>query len=327
MSTFIGRQIDFGIAVESVRGTAETTATKWVRKTIADVIPRSERVIDDTTFGRLEDAERTRSVRKWNEGSLEGILHVDVAGYIFLNLYGTVNTQAEGASYLHTFTLLQEIQHPSLTLFVKDSDVRNTKIAGATVSSFEMTATTDDYVRFTAEFIGKEEEVSAATPSLDTEFDFVSRDIEVVIADTENDLDTAEPLKLKNLTVTWSPNAIADYVVGSYSPDDIYNGSFGIEVSFTRNYTDQIFEILYKSDDAKYMRISLVGEAELTNGGENPTIILTLNKAQVQDWSRSSAGDELSTEEVTIKAFYNPTDQAQSTVEIINNVTNYAVAS
>src|SRR5690606_40983195 len=57
-----------------------------------NLIPRAEKVVDDSTFGRLEDAERVRTVRKWSEGDVAGIVHADVLGYYLLNLYGDVDS-------------------------------------------------------------------------------------------------------------------------------------------------------------------------------------------------------------------------------------------
>lgn len=329
MAEFIGREIDFGIAVESERGTVESAATKWVRKTTCNIIPRTDRVTDDSSFGRLEDAERVRSVRKWNEGSLEGILHADVAGYFFLNLYGKVESETEDSGvYSHVFTLDQTILHPTLSLFVRDKDVRASKMALGVVSSLEITVATDNYVRYTAEFVGAQEQDDdeSNAVSLDTEYDFVSRDVSLRLADTVNDLDSAGLIKAKNVTVTWNPNIIRDHVVGSYSPDNIYNGAFAIEGTFTRNYTDQLFENMYKTDEFKALQIVIEGEAEIGTS-LHPKITITLNKVQVTDWTRSGGQNELVTEEVSFKAFYNPEDEAQSEVELVNTTPAYAVGS
>jgi hypothetical protein len=323
MSTYIGREISFGVGVEATRGTAQTTADRWIRKTTANVIPRAERVIDDTTFGRLEDAERVRTVRRWSEGDVEGILHADVAGYFFLNLYGaSTSNVVSGTVYEHAFALAQNIQHPTLTLFAIDADVRNTRIPGGVISGLEITAATDQYVRYTASFLGREAQSSTDTPELATEYDWVSRDIEVKIAETEVGLGSASPLKLKNLSISWNPNATADWVFGSYSPEDIYNGAFEITGSFTRNYTDNTFKDLYESDAFRYMQVEIVGEEDL-GGGETPELRVFLNKIQITDWNRSSGGNDLVTEDVSFKAFYNVADESQSEVFLQNVTPSY----
>ena len=327
MSEFIGREIVMGVGVEAVRGTAETTATKGVRKVECNVIPRAERVIDDSTTGSLEDAENVRTVRKWSEGDVSGIAHADVIGYYFTNLYGGVTSVASGSAYLHTFVLDQTIIHDTLTLFIKDADVRQEKIAGAVVSTLEITATTDDYVRYSASFMGKEGADDTSTiPALATDYDWVGRDIVVKVADTEAGLAGATALKLKNITLTWNSNAEADYVFGSYSPDNIYNKQFAIEGSFERNFTDEVFKTLYEGTGFKYMSVTITGETDMVTG-KKPTLTVVFNKIQVTDWNRTSAGDALSTETVSFKAFKNTTDAEQSTVILLNLTAEYITAS
>lgn len=327
MSEFIGRQIDFAIASEAVRGTAEAVAQRTVRKVECNIIPRAERKIDDSTFGRLEDAERVRTVRKWSEGDVTGLVHADVIGYYFLNLYGGVTSQASGGAFQHTFELEQSLAHPTLTFFVRDGEVRQSKIAGGVVSSLEINATTDDYVRYTASFLGKEGvDDSSTIPDLETEYDFVSRDIVVKVADSEAGLSSAPALKLKTLTVNWNSNAEADWVFGSYSPDDIRNKQFVIEGSFERNFTDETFKDLYESDGFVYANINIKGEATIATG-KYPEIDITFYKIQVTDWSRTSTGDDLSTETVNFKAFLNVTDEAQSKVKLMNLTEAYEIGS
>ena len=328
-NTFIGREISFGAAIEAVRGVAEAGATKWFRKVNATIIPKTDRVVDDSSFGALEDAAQVRTVRKHNEGTLEGIVHADAIGYIFANLYGAPDSAlvaGETEVFEHTFELDQSIQHPTLTLFVKDADVRDSKIANGVVSALELTVATDNYVRFKADFIGKEETSATSDPSLDVEYDFVGRDVTLKLADSEAGLAAAEEIKIKTLSVKYNPHTIADYVVGDYSPEDIYNGAFSIEGSFTKNYVDQIFEDLGKGDDSKYAQIKVEGEATLGTSS-HPTITLILNKLMVTDWSRKGAADELVTEDVSFKAFYNSDDKKQSKLKLINLTEAYGAGS
>jgi hypothetical protein len=327
MEEFIGREISFGISTEATRGTAEAVAERSVRKVECNIIPRAERITDDSTFGRLEDAERVRTVRKWSEGDLSSLLHADVMGYFLLNLYGDVTSTPVSSSYSHEFTLQQDLLHPTLTLFVKDGEVRQSKIAGGVISTMEVTASTDDFVRYSASFLGKEGVDDTSTlPALATEYDFVSRDITVKIADSEAGLSSATALKLKNLSINWNSNAEADWVFGSYSPENIYNKTFAIEGSFERNFTDETFKDLYEGDSFKYMQVKIEGEADL-GSGVKPTLTVLFYKIMITDWSRTSAGDDLVMETVNFKAFLNTTDSAQSKVTLINKTAEYESAS
>jgi pterin-4a-carbinolamine dehydratase len=328
MNNIIGREINFAVAPETVRGVAEAVAERTVRKVTCNLIPRAERVIDDTTFGRLEDAERVRTVRKWSEGDVEGILHADVLGYFLLNLYGAVeSTLDETGVYSHEFTLEQSIAHATLTLFVEDGGVRQEKIAGGVIDTMTLGIKTDDYIRYTASFIGKAGVADTSTlPALATEYDFVSRDVSVKIADTEAGLTGATALKLKDTNLSFKANAIADYVFGSYSPDNIYNKQFTIEGDFSKNMEDTTFKELYEGDDFVYMQITIEGEA-LIGATKHPKIVVLFNKVQVTDWSRDSKGDDLVTEKISFKAFLNATDEQASMITVTNTTVSYAVAS
>ena len=150
----IGREIEFGVATEASRGSAETTADKWMRKVTANVIEKAVHAIDETTRGRFEDGEGRRVVQKHVEGEVEGILHADVLGWLLSNIYGVVvTTTVTGSVKSHAFSLGQNIQHPSLTLFAKDGSVQQQTFSNAMINTLEITAALDDYVRFNASFI------------------------------------------------------------------------------------------------------------------------------------------------------------------------------
>jgi len=324
MAEIIGRQIAAGIGVEDVRGTAPTTPDRWFRAVTASIVERAERATDDTKRGRLEDSEGARIVRKWVEGSLEGIVHADAIGFLFYNLYGAVNSQVvTGSIYDHVFTLQNSIQHPSLSVFAYDGGVQNLVYRNGMVSSLELTVTTDDYVRFSAEFIAKDSASNADSPSYATEYDFISRDVTMKIADTEGGLSGATALKVKEMNISWTAEAIADYVFGSYNPDDVYNSSFMIEGQMTLNYEDNTFKDLYLADTYKYMQIVIEGAADI-GSGNHPTITILFNRVQFNDWNREGGNDELVTQPVSFKAFLNVTDSQQSEVTLRNLMASYS---
>ncbi len=323
MSEFIGRQIELGLAVEAERNTAESEAAKWVKNVIATIIPKVEKVLDDNKRGRLEMHDGSRITQKWFDGSLEGILHADAIGYLLANLYGAEDVTPLGDSvYSHEFSLDQAINHPTLTAFVKDSDVYQKKLNGGVVNTLSIKAAIDDYIRFASEVICLEAAEDSSVPSYDTEYDFVAKDITVKIADTEEGLATAEAIKAKSLEMNFNASAIRNHVFGSYSPDSNYNAGFGIEVKLNRDYVDDTFESLWNSDDAKYVQIAITGSQDI-GGGNNPSLTITLHKGMVTGWDRSGGSDELVTENVIITAFLNEDDLKQSEVTLINNTAVY----
>ncbi|MCP4273015.1 MAG: hypothetical protein GY781_13820 [Gammaproteobacteria bacterium] len=319
----IGKQIEVGVGVENVRGTAQSTAEKWVKKISATVIEKAEKVNDESTCNVLADSLNTRLVKKWVEGDLEGNVHADAIGYLLYNLYGAVTSSlVTGSIYSHAFTLANSIQHASLSLFAKDGSNSQEVFSNCMLSSLEISATVDEYVKFTASFMGKEPTANSDTPSYDTEYDFVGRDITIKLADTEGGLAGATASKVKEVSINFDTGLISDHILGSYTPDDIYNAQMAIEVELTLNYDDDTFKDLYTADTDKYVQIAIVGEADL--GSSNyPTLTLLLNKAQVTDWSRDDSSADLVSQSVTLKAFYNATDSQQSEITLINVTSEY----
>lgn len=323
MGEIIGRDIEIGFSTEAVRGTAESTVDKWQKNVSANVVERAEHAVDDATRGQLEDSDGRRVTQKWVEGDMEGIVHADALGYLMASLYGKVaTTTVSGSVKSHLFELKQIIQHQSLTVFGLDGDAQKVKYAGCAVGSLELNATIDDYVRFTANFIGQTATDHTETSAYDTEYDFIGKDITVKMADTEAGLPAAAAIKLKSLDITWDQGAIRDHVFGSYSPDDIYNAKMSIEGSFSLNFIDETEKDLYLGDDAKYMEITIQGAADI-GSGNNPTITILLNKAMIMDWNRSGGNDEMVVAEVSFKAFYNETDAEQSQVTLQNLTSSY----
>jgi len=322
----IGRQIEAGFGVEETRGTAQGTAEAWLKNVNANIVSKSEKIIDNNSHGVLEDSDGSRVVKKWSEGELEGILHVDPIGYVIYNLYGAVSSSlVSGSIYSHVFTIQQGIQHASLSIFVKDGSAQQLVFKNGMVNTLEISASVDDYVRYVASFMAGEETDNTDTPSYSTENDFIGKDITIKIADTEVGLVSATTTKVKDLSISFDQGLLSDHVFGAYGPDDIYNTKMSIEGEFTKNFADEVFKDLFLADTAKYMEITIQGAEDL-GSGNYPTITILLNKVQIQDWNRSGENDELVTETIAFKAFYNETDNQQSKVTLKNTTTEYDTA-
>jgi hypothetical protein len=322
----VGRQIEVGFAIESSRETPESVAQKWFKNVSADVIPRTQKVIDNNKRGVLEDSEGARVVREWFDGDVAGILHIDGFGYLLLNLYGQVATSTvSGSVKSHEFTMDQTTEHPTLSVFRKDGDVEQKVYGGGVINTLELSATTEDYVRLQANVIAGNEAENADTPSYDTEYDFIGRDITVKVADSEAGLGAASALSLKTVNIRFDTGAISDFVLGSRNPSN-YNAKMGIEIEFSKNYVDTVFEDLFKADTYKYMQIKIEGEANLS-GSYKPTITFVFNKVQVQSWERAGGADELVVETIVAKAFFNNTDSEQSKCTLQNLTESYVAGS
>lgn len=324
MAEILGRELQIGLATEATRGTAESSVDKWMRNVTANIVERAQHAEDDATRGKFEDMEGRRVVQKWVEGDIEGIVHADAIGYLYSSLYGKVaSSNVAGSVYDHEFTLKQNSTHQSLSVFAKDGGVQQLVYAGCMVNTLELNAAIDNYLRFTANFTGKDATDDTETPSYDTEYDFIGRDITVKIADTEAGLSGATATKVKEATISHDQGGIRDHVFGAYTPDDVYNAKHMIEGSFTLNFSDETFKDLYLGDDAKYMSITIEGEADI-GGGNNPSITYVFNKVQFMDWNREGGNDDLVTEPISFRAFFNESDGEASKVTLRNLTSVYS---
>jgi hypothetical protein len=322
MSQIIGRDIQAGVSVESVRGTAKTTVEKWIKNVSAYIVEKAENVVEDSKRGVLEDSLNRRVVKKWIEGTLEGIAQADAIGYLFYNLFGGVSSTGSSV-YTHVFNLAQSVSHATLSLFVKKGAVEQNVYNGGMIGKLTLSATIDDYVRFSADFMAKLGASNSASPSYGTEYDFIGKDITIKTASSEAGLAGATATKIKSLDIEFNTGLIVDHILGSYTPDDILNGKLSIEGSFKKNHIDTTFKTLYEGDTSQYMSITIEGSADIGTGN-HPTITILLTKAMVMDWTISGGADELVEEEIKFKGFYNTTDSKACQVTLKNLTSEYA---
>ncbi|MCX6785918.1 MAG: phage tail tube protein [Candidatus Komeilibacteria bacterium] len=324
MTEIIGHDIEIGLAVENNRGTAEAVAEKWLKKTTANIVDRVTHAIDDNSHGVLEDSDNRRVVQKWFDGDIpNSIADADAIGYLLYNIYGAVvSGVVTGSVYSHAFSIAQNIQHPSLSIFAKDGSVQQAVFGLGMVNTLEISASSEDYVRFTANIIAATESANADTPDYDDQYDWIGADIAIKIADTEAGLSGATAQKVKNIVIKWDQGIIRDHVLGSYNSDDNYNSKASLEIEFTKNFSDEVFKDLFNSDNSKYLQIVIAGSQDI-GSGNHPTLTLVLNKAMVTAWDRKGEKDALVEETVTVKAFYNATDGEAHTLTLKNLTTEY----
>jgi hypothetical protein len=315
----IGKQIEVGLAVEADRGVAETVAEKWAKKITATIIERAEKKVDESTLNTIEDSQATRLVRKWIEGDLEGNVHADTLGYLLYNIYGSVaSSEVATGVYSHIFNALKSITPPTLSIFSKDGANSQEVFNGGMINTLELSIVADDYAKFTASFMAKGNTANADTPSYNTEYDFVGKDVVVKVADTVSGLSGATAIKAKEVSLSFDKALVANQVVGSYNPDDIFAQQIAIEGSLNLNYTDDIFKDLFTADGYKAMSITITGSQTIGTASK-PSITIILYRVGITEWS------ELSAQEISFKAFYSATDSKASQITVVNTTAEYDV--
>lgn len=322
----IGKQIEVGVSVEATRGVVPATVSKWVRNSSVNLLEKAESVTDEATRGVFEDSEGRRITKTFIEGDIEMPLFLESVGYLFYNLYGGVtSTVVSGAIYSHVFALAQSSLAPSLSFFVKDGGVQELAMSNSHINTLEITANPEEYVTIKTGILATKATDSVLVPSYTTERDFIGKEVVVKLADTEAGLAGAIGICVKDLSVSFDKGLISDYCLGSVIPTNIYTSKMSIEGSFTKNFDSEIYKDLYLGAGTKYMSIAITGDTVIS-GTTYPSITLVFNKVQINDWKRGGGKDDLVTEEISFKAYYNSADAKASKITVVNSTTVYKLS-
>jgi len=146
----IGRKIQVGIAKESTRGTAPSSATYWNPWTDLTLDEKKEFVVDDQSYGVVEDAVNLSQTKKWAEGSIAGNVHDQSIGLILYAMFGGYAVTGSNP-YTHTFTVGQSAQHQSLAFYLHDPlAAQDYNYPNGVVEKLELTAELKKFIMFNA---------------------------------------------------------------------------------------------------------------------------------------------------------------------------------
>src|SRR5712675_522933 len=102
----IGRLVQFGVAKETTRGTAISSAAYWNPWTDLTLDEHKEFAVDAQSYGIIEDNTNLTQVKKWAQGSLAGNVADQTIGLIPYSLFGGYSVAGPtDSAYTHTFTV------------------------------------------------------------------------------------------------------------------------------------------------------------------------------------------------------------------------------
>lgn len=120
----IGRLFSIGIAKETTRGTAISSASWWLPFADAAIEEKFDNVTKDEAYGIIEDSVGQLRVKNWVEGTLKVPLTDGSLPLLLFSQFGANADAAHGAEaavYDHKATVGESAQHQSLTLFIHDT--------------------------------------------------------------------------------------------------------------------------------------------------------------------------------------------------------------
>lgn len=326
MSKEIGRLVNIGIAKEAVRGVAESSMDFYVPwMEITDPDNKTDKVDNVTSLGRLEDSDGFATINKYGQLGWKTKLKDIHPGLLLLSLTGSVSSVARSAPNAavidHTFSVLQSVQHPSLSLNFKDVNT-DLVFPNAVVNTFKISATVDNYVMYEVATQSKASAAGTNTVAYVQENDFLPEQIVFKVATTQAGLDAAAAVDILSFDLTINSNTSQDRALGSSTPVDIVNKQFSIEGSITLTHKDATYSVIQNTGVARAMRFDIIHSATIGSTG-HPELKIDLHKVDIFGYDRKIALDDLVEESFNFKAHFSTTDSKMATIVLTNTQVSY----
>ena len=299
MSRYIWRKINVGFGKETTRWTAVTPAIR-VPKASLDFEDKSEKVIDESSIGVIEDSFDGHVSKQYAEWSFECNVYANAIWLILLNVFWSVSTSWSSGEYTHAFSVAETNQHQSLTIGLAD-DTQDRQFPLAMVNSFELNASTGDFVKVTADFRSKKWADASLTPSYSNDFALLGKNVQVYLADSVSWLDSANAIKATNCTLTINKNLEDVDVLWSVEPDDFCNAQFTVEWSIELLWDNEDYKDMFMDWDKKAIRIEII-DSNSTLSTWHPTLSFDLASVIITEFAKTQDNDALVRQGLTLKA-------------------------
>lgn len=324
MSTYIWRKINVGFWKESTRGTSVAIAS-WTPKTTLSLQDKSEAINDESSIWVISDTTNSYVSKQWSEGSIEWNVNANNFWYALLSAFGEVTsaeTTGTGA-YNHDFTLAQTNNHQTLSIGTDDPVDGDRTIAWAMLESLSVSAEVGGFVTFTAEYKGKKSASATHTVNYTTDYTLLARHCGVKFADTLAGLDSASNVCVQSFSLTISKNLEEDLCLSSVEPLDYTNKQFTVEGSATLKYTSEEYKNLYMDSQEQAMRFTMEDTNTVIGVSDSPALIFEAPKVKINEFNKNMGNDDVVTQELTLKAFYDTATAKHLTATLINTLTSY----
>ena len=320
MSRYIWRKINVGFGKEATRWTAVAPSIRCPKASL-DFDEKSEKVIDESSIGVIEDSFDGHVSKQYAEWSFECNVYANAIWYILLNVFGSVSTSWSSGEFTHAFSVAETNQHQSLTIWLAD-DTQDKQFPLAMVNSFELSAEVGDFVKTTVDFRSKKWTNASLSPSYSNDFALLWKNVQVYLANDLSWLDSATAIKATNVSLTINKNLEDVDVLGSIEPDDFCNAQFTVEWSIELLRDDETYKSLYMNWTKKAMRIAII-DWNSTLSTWHPTLSFDLASVIMTEYSKTQDNDALIRQWITFKALYSMSDAKMITAKLINSQSAY----
>jgi hypothetical protein len=172
MSKGIGRLFALGLAKETTRGTAISSAAYWLPFNDLGFDEKFENAVKDQAYGVIEDSVGQSRVKNWAEGTFKvPLLDRSIGLLLYSMMGGYAVSGPSDSAYTHTFTVGQSAQHQSLTMFLHDPlSAQDYSHANGVINKLDIDAELKKFVELTLSAKAQKGTAqSSFTPALLTE--------------------------------------------------------------------------------------------------------------------------------------------------------------
>lgn len=320
MGKYIWRKVNVWFWKETTRWTA-VAPNLWCPKASLDFDEKSEKVIDESSIGVIEDSFDWHVVKQRAEWSFECNAYANAIWYILLNLFGSVSTSGSTGEYTHEFSVDETNQHQSLTIGLAD-DTQDKQFPLAMIDSAEITAETWNFVTISSDFRSQKGSNASLTPSYSNDFALLWKHVQVYLADDLTGLDSASSIQATQVTLTINKNLEDVDVLGSVQPLDFCNTFFNIEWSMELLRDDATYQAIYMDGVKKAMRIEIVDNDTTLSTG-HPTLTFDLANVIMTEYAKNQDNNALIRQTLTFRGLYSMNDNSMITAKLINSQSAY----
>ena len=236
-------------------------------------------------------------ITTWNSAVLKKIIVIGETTYYFFDkavtgsiTNGTWTMTATAVNVnAHMFERLNSNNHPTFTIY-DDDPVASAYAPYCMINSFELSCEVADYVKFSAEFQGKQMQDNTDTlnPAYSDEAPFTASMAGVSFATNESWLNTATTVCMQNFRLTINKNLTDIQCFGSTDVDSLHNQQFTLDWDFEALFSSTTLRDWVINSEKKAIRFY----AENKNASElvswiYPSIYVDCMKVWLTEWTKT----------------------------------------
>lgn len=328
MPILLGENVNIGVGVEAVRGTAVSPSAFIPARTPSGIKPLVESVLLKETRKSRAGSYGREITHIRAEGDLEFNVRSKSIGYLLKSLIGSPSSDPSAGAYNHTFIPdVDDIQQPALSLYLAQEGQQHYIYPNGVVRSIEFRTPVDDLVNATASFIAIKENAVASIDEASVTWDdgdkaFRPYNVTIKKAANVAGLGAATALPVKEFAMTITNNARADINLGNINASDVYGLLFDVSGNLVIDYSDETWHDFYTDGDYFAMQVTF-SRPDVTIGSTSPSLQFTLPKVSVENWTPDRPIDEVVRNGIDFTAHYDATETKIIQAVLTNDVADY----